>query len=104
MSDAPEFRYTTLGEGDGALAGIYDATEDIPEGQPGAWTVYFEVEDVDAALERVAEPAARPSGRPRTRRTAGWQRLPTRPAAGSSWSRARADCSRGRAAGAAPSF
>jgi predicted enzyme related to lactoylglutathione lyase len=55
MSDTPEFRYTTLGEGDGALAGIYDATSDIPEGQPGAWTVYFEVEDVDAALERVAE-------------------------------------------------
>jgi hypothetical protein len=55
MSDAPEFRYTTLGEGDGALAGIYDATGDIPEGQPGGWTVYFEVEDVDAALERVAE-------------------------------------------------
>ena len=91
MSDAPEFRYIDLGEGDGALAGIYDATEDIPQGQPGAWTVYFEVEDVDAALERVAELAARSSGRPRTRRTAGWQRPPTRPAAGSSWSRARAD-------------
>ena len=55
MSDAPEFRYTTLGEGEGALAGIYDATQDIPEGQPGAWTVYFAVEDVDAALEQVAE-------------------------------------------------
>ena len=27
VSDTPEFRYTTLGEGDDALAGIMDATE-----------------------------------------------------------------------------
>jgi predicted enzyme related to lactoylglutathione lyase len=55
MSDTPEFRYTTLGEGENALAGIYDAARDLPEGEPAAWSVYFEVEDVDAALERVAE-------------------------------------------------
>ncbi len=55
MSDTPEFRYTTLGEGDDALAGIYDAKNDMPEGAPAAWSVYFEVEDVDAALEQVAE-------------------------------------------------
>ena len=32
-----------------------DSTTYAPEGSPAAWTVYFEVEDVDATLERVAE-------------------------------------------------
>ena len=50
MSDSDEFRYTTLGEGEGALAGIMD---DAPE--PSGWNVYFEVADVDAALEQVKE-------------------------------------------------
>jgi uncharacterized protein len=50
MSDADDFRYTTLGEGEQALAGIMaDAAE------PSGWNVYFSVEDVDAALERVEE-------------------------------------------------
>jgi predicted enzyme related to lactoylglutathione lyase len=53
-SDSPEFRYTTLGEGENALAGIFDATQDLPEGAPAAWSIYFEVEDVDAALEQSA--------------------------------------------------
>ena len=48
MSDAPEFRYTTLGEGDTALAGIMDDKD-----EPSGWNVYFEVPDVDAALARV---------------------------------------------------
>jgi uncharacterized protein len=50
MSDSPEFRYTTLGEGDSALAGIMDDKE-----EPSGWNVYFEVPDVDAALARVEE-------------------------------------------------
>ncbi len=50
MSDTPEFRYTTLGEGEGQLAGIMDDKE-----EPSGWNVYFEVADVDAALERVKE-------------------------------------------------
>ena len=50
MSDTPEFRYTTLGEGEGQLAGIMDDKE-----EPSGWNVYFEVADVDAALERVEE-------------------------------------------------
>ena len=50
MSDSPEFRYTTLGEGDSALAGIMDDKE-----EPSGWNVYFEVPDVDAALARGAE-------------------------------------------------
>jgi predicted enzyme related to lactoylglutathione lyase len=55
MSDTPEFRYTTLGEGDDALAGIMDGSEFLPEGASAAWSIYFGVEDVDAALERVVE-------------------------------------------------
>jgi hypothetical protein len=55
MSDTPEFRYTTLGEGDDALAGIMDGSQFLPEGAPAAWSIYFGVEDVDAALERVVE-------------------------------------------------
>jgi predicted enzyme related to lactoylglutathione lyase len=50
MSDTPEFRYTTLGEGDNALAGIMDDAD-----EPSGWNVYFDVADVDAALERVTE-------------------------------------------------
>ena len=50
MSDTDEFRYTTLGEGEGALAGIMDDT-----GEPSGWNVYFEVADVDATLERATE-------------------------------------------------
>ena len=50
MSDADDFRYSTLGEGEQALAGIMaDAAE------PSGWNVYFSVEDVDAALKRVEE-------------------------------------------------
>lgn len=55
MSDTPEFRYTTLGEGDDALAGIMDDTSSAPEGSPASWSVYFRVDDTDAALERVVE-------------------------------------------------
>lgn len=48
MSDTDEFRYTTLGEGESALAGIMDDA-----GEPSGWNVYFEVADVDASLEQV---------------------------------------------------
>jgi predicted enzyme related to lactoylglutathione lyase len=50
MSDTPEFRYTTLGDGDGRLAGIMDASAFLPEGSPAGWSVYFRVDDVDGAL------------------------------------------------------
>ncbi|MGZ4664304.1 MAG: VOC family protein [Frankiaceae bacterium] len=55
LSDTPEFRYTTLGEGDDALAGIMDATAMLPEGVPAHWTVYFGVDDTDAAVAKIAE-------------------------------------------------
>lgn len=52
-SDTDEFRYTTLGQGEGQLAGIMDASAFLPEGAPATWSVYFEVEDADAALEKI---------------------------------------------------
>jgi len=53
--DSPEFRYTTLGEGDGQLAGIMDASAHLPDGVPAHWAVYFGSEDTDATLARIVE-------------------------------------------------
>lgn len=50
-ADEPEFKYTTYGEGETALAGIMDASGFLPEGVPSYWTVYFEVESADATLQ-----------------------------------------------------
>jgi predicted enzyme related to lactoylglutathione lyase len=55
MSDEPDFRYTTLGEGDGALAGIMDATVYRDASVPSAWEVYFAVEDADATAAQAVE-------------------------------------------------
>ena len=55
MSDTPQFRYTTLGEGDDARAGIMDASGMVPEGVPGQWSVYIRTDDADATLARVTE-------------------------------------------------
>lgn len=55
MGDSEEFRYTTLGEGDGQLAGIMDASGFLPEGVPAHWSIYFGVEDTDAALAKIVE-------------------------------------------------
>jgi predicted enzyme related to lactoylglutathione lyase len=54
-NDTPEFRYTTLGEGDAMAAGIMDATGFLPEGAPAHWSVYFGVADADATLGKVVE-------------------------------------------------
>ncbi len=54
-SDTPEFRYTTFGEGDDSLAGIMDASSFLPDGVPAHWSVYFGVDDTDAALAKVSE-------------------------------------------------
>ncbi len=51
-SDTPEFRYTTLGAGDD---GIMDASAFLPEGVPAQWSIYFGVEDTDAALTKTVE-------------------------------------------------
>ena len=55
VSDTPEFRYTTLAHDDAWLAGIVDATDFLPEGVPAHWSVYFGVEDADAALARIGD-------------------------------------------------
>jgi predicted enzyme related to lactoylglutathione lyase len=54
-SDTPELRYTTLGEGDGQLAGIMDAVAFLPEGVPAHWSVYFSVESADATLNTIEQ-------------------------------------------------
>ena len=54
-ADTPEFRSTTLGEGEGQLAGIMDASAILAEDQPAQWSVYFNVRDTDATLERIVE-------------------------------------------------
>jgi predicted enzyme related to lactoylglutathione lyase len=59
MSDEPDFRYTTLGEGDGALAGIMDATVYRDASVPSAWDVYFAVEDADATVAKAVELGAK---------------------------------------------
>jgi uncharacterized protein len=55
MSDTPEFRYTTLGEGESALAGLMDSSNFLPEGVPAHWAVYLRVADTDAAAKTTQE-------------------------------------------------
>ena len=52
MSDTPEFRYTTLGSGNEAKAGIMDASGYLPDEVPSHWQVYFNVENTDASIEK----------------------------------------------------
>ncbi|MGH9191805.1 MAG: VOC family protein [Acidimicrobiales bacterium] len=54
-SDTPDLRYTTLGEGETALAGIMDASAFLPEGVPAHWSIYFGTADADATLAKVVE-------------------------------------------------
>jgi predicted enzyme related to lactoylglutathione lyase len=57
MSDSDEFRYSTMRDpsGDGELAGVMDASGFLPDGVPAHWSVYFSVDDTDAALSRSGE-------------------------------------------------
>jgi uncharacterized protein len=55
MSDTENFRYTTLGSDENALAGILDAENMLPEGSRGQWSIYFGTEDTDASLAQVVE-------------------------------------------------
>ncbi len=55
VSDTPEFRYTTLADGDSWLAGIMDASGVLADGVPAHWSVYFGVADTDAALAKAVE-------------------------------------------------
>ena len=55
VGDTDEFRYSTLGEDDEALAGIMDAGGILGDA-PSVWSVYFAVDDTDATVA-VAEDA-----------------------------------------------
>lgn len=55
VGDSDEFRYTTLGKDEDALAGVMDASSFLPEGVPPHWSVYFAVADADATLARIGE-------------------------------------------------
>jgi predicted enzyme related to lactoylglutathione lyase len=54
-SDTPDLHYTTLGEGETALAGIMDASAFLPDGVPAHWSIYFGTEDSAATLAKVVE-------------------------------------------------
>ena len=54
-SDSDELRYTTLGEGDAAQAGIMDASAFLPEGVPSHWKVYMSVADTDETIAKATE-------------------------------------------------
>ena len=70
MSDTPTFRYSTLGTGQDAIAGLFDAKNDLGD-LPPHWKVYFAVNDADAATKlitelggtMITEPADTPFGR-----------------------------------------
>ena len=55
VSDSPEFRYTTLGKDDGALAGIMDASSFLPKESPAAWYVYFGTDNADKSLATIVD-------------------------------------------------
>ncbi|MET0461380.1 MAG: VOC family protein [Ilumatobacteraceae bacterium] len=53
MGDSDEFRYTTLGEGEDAKAGVMDAAAFLPEGVPAHWSVYLRTPDTDATIDTI---------------------------------------------------
>jgi len=54
MSATPEFRYTTLNDGEEQLAGIMDASE-FPADAPTGWSIYFGTDDTDKSLARIVD-------------------------------------------------
>ena len=52
MADTPEFRYTNLRQDGRELAGILDAKPWLPDDAPSNWQVYFQTDDVDAAIAK----------------------------------------------------
>jgi predicted enzyme related to lactoylglutathione lyase len=55
VSDTDDFRYTVLRHGEQWLAGIMDASGYLPAEVPAHWSVYFGVDDTDAALVKIVE-------------------------------------------------
>ncbi len=54
-SDSPEFRYSTLGEGDDALGGVMDAANFLPASVSSYWAVYFQADDTDTTLAKIVD-------------------------------------------------
>jgi hypothetical protein len=54
-SDTEDNRYTTNGPAEDQRAGIQDASDVLHAGARGKWSVYFAVDDIDAAVAMVAE-------------------------------------------------
>jgi predicted enzyme related to lactoylglutathione lyase len=74
VSDTPEFRYTTHGSGDDQTAGIMDASGFLPDGVPAHWSIYFGVEDTDAALAKIVGSGGSIVMPAQDTPTAGWRR------------------------------
>jgi predicted enzyme related to lactoylglutathione lyase len=55
MPGAPDFRYSQLTHEGEMYAGVMDASEYWPAGDPGAWMVYINVSDADATMSRAVE-------------------------------------------------
>ena len=57
VGDSDEFRYSVMRnpDGEGELAGIMDAAGFLPEGVPAHWSIYWEVDDADAAVATVTK-------------------------------------------------
>jgi hypothetical protein len=55
MGDTDEFRYSALVPSGGGeeVAGIMDASAFLPEGSPGQWSIYWDVDDAAAAVAKV---------------------------------------------------
>jgi len=53
VSDTDDFRYTIMRSGEDWLAGVMDASGFLPPDVPAHWSVYFGVDDADAALATV---------------------------------------------------
>ncbi len=75
MSDTPDFRYTTLGAGDAAKAGIMTPPAIFPRTRPSNWQVYFAVQDADATAGRPWSWVRQCFRRPKTRRSDGSRTL-----------------------------
>jgi hypothetical protein len=54
VGDSDEFRYSTLGKDEDALAGVMDASG-LLDGARSAWSVYFAVADTDATVRDAEE-------------------------------------------------
>ncbi|WP_431279809.1 VOC family protein [Leifsonia poae] len=55
LGDTADFRYSTFGPEGMPVGGVYDADKVLPEAVPSHWTIYFGVDDADAACARVVE-------------------------------------------------